>query len=262
MTKHSTNGKTQSKVPDKGRQQQDTAQELARAQAERMLTPVEPQAPAAASNGTHAAEPSLEQRLADIDRRAKERASEEKAAVGQPLPPGGPQRLPPGRQPDDRRGGQVGVRGDAAAGENGRLIPPPPRPTACAARPAAGDRPTRERRSPDSLRSDAQKIADWLRGHPGSKGSAAVEATGVVVKQPLNVRTFRREVPARHQGQDRRPEGRHAVQHRLRRSCHLRSRTNRRARPLVASRTVAGRLAPLSFERNRPFTTRSISRLI
>ena len=33
----------------------------------------------------------------------------------------------------------------------------------------------------------------WPTGsaaNPGSKGSAAVDATGVIVKQPLNVRTF------------------------------------------------------------------------
>ena len=53
-----------------------------------------------------------------------------------------------------------------------------------------GERATRERRSPDSLKADAQKLAEWLKGHPNSKGSAATEATGVVVKPPLNVRTF------------------------------------------------------------------------
>ena len=189
MTKHATNGKTHTKVPDKVRQSQEAAQELARAQAERMFTPVEPQAPAVPANGAHAPEPSLEQRLADIDRRAKERASEEKRQLANHY-------LQEARNAFRRAVSRTTDEAVKTAYEEmqrleklaGDTTPAPA--DGGTGRPAAGDRPTRERRSPDSLRSDAQKLADWLRGHPASKGSAAVEATGVVVKQPLNVRTF------------------------------------------------------------------------
>ena len=189
MTKHPTNGKASHKVPDKVRQQRESSEELARAQAERMLAPVESAAraeePAARAA---AAEPSLEQRLADIDRRAKDRATEEKRALAAHY-------LTESRNAFRRavsRTTDDGVKtayeemqrlerlaGDASPASSGRSDAA-----------ADGERPTRERRSPDALKVDAQKLAEWLRGHPNSKGSAATDATGVVVKPPLNVRTF------------------------------------------------------------------------
>ena len=61
----------------------------------------------------------------------------------------------------------------------------------------AGDPPTQDdgigkrvRRSADDLQADAIKLVEFLRGNPGSRGTAVQEATGVVVKAPLNVRTF------------------------------------------------------------------------
>ncbi len=192
MTKHVANGKSHTKVPDKVRNQREAAEEIARAQAERLLTPVESTAPAGGGNGGGgpAPEPSLEQRLADIDRRAKLRATEEKAALASHY-------LAEARNGFRRAVSRTTDEAVKSAYEEMQRLEKMAGDTAAA--PAdgggaggggSGERTTRERRSPDSLKVDAQKLADWLRGHPGSKGSAATEATGVAVKPPLNVRTF------------------------------------------------------------------------
>ena len=191
MTRHTTNGKSTTKVPDRIGQQREAAEEIARANAERLLTPVETPVPAS-GNGASAASaaPSLEQRLADIDRRAKERAHEEKRALaGHYLTESrNAFRRAVSRTTDEavKSAFEEMQRLERLAGDTAVA----PAEGGSAARATPGERATRERRSADSLRDDAQKLADWLRQHPGSKGSAAVEATGVVVKQPLNVRTF------------------------------------------------------------------------
>ena len=191
MTRHVANGKSHVKVPEKVRQQKEAAEEMARANAERLLTPVETQPTANVGSPTPAAEPSLEQRLADIDRRAKERASEEKRALAAHY-------LTEARNAFRRAISRTTDEAVKTAFEEmqrlerlaGDTATPSSESGASRGGSPAGEKGTRERRSPDSLRSDATKLADWLRGHPASKGSAAVEATGVVVKQPLNVRTF------------------------------------------------------------------------
>ncbi len=193
MSKHFSNGKPHSKVADKSRSQKDSAaEEIARAQAERMLTPMEPQPPTGGPPAAAAAEPSLEQRLADIDRRARERATEEKRQLAAHYLQEARNafRRAVSRTTDEavKTAFEEMQRLERLAGDAGTGSAEGPSGGRSAA--AAGEKPTRERRSPDSLRTDAQKLADWLRGHPGSKGSAAVEATGVTVKQPLNVRTF------------------------------------------------------------------------
>ncbi len=188
MTKHVANGKSHSKVPDKVRNQREAAEEIARAQAERLLTPVEPTAPAGGGGGP-APEPSLEQRLADIDRRAKQRAMEEKAALASHY-------LAEARNAFRRAVSRTTDEAVKSAYEEMQRLEKMAGDAAAPADPSSagsngsGERSTRERRSPDSLKVDAQRLADWLRGHPGSKGSAATEATGVAVKPPLNVRTF------------------------------------------------------------------------
>ena len=199
MTRHTGNGKATNRTPDKSadkpRHVREASEEQARLAAERLLSPAEPRPDDEEDEGVSPArtsmpEPSLEQRLADIDRRAKERATQEKRdlaahylteariafrrAVSKTTDEAVKatyeevQRLE--RLAGDNPAGAPAARSDASASD--------------------GDRPTRERRSPDSLKADAQKLFDWLKGHPNSKGSAATEATGVVVKPPLNVRTF------------------------------------------------------------------------
>jgi hypothetical protein len=191
MTRHVTNGKSHPKAPDKVRQQKETTEEIARANAERLLTPVTPQPAPSVPAAPAAPEPSLEQRLADIDRRAKERASEEKRALAAHYLTEARNafRRAVSRTTDDavKTAFEEMQRLERLAGDAATT---PSDNGAAAGGKGGAERATRERRSPDSLRTDAQKLADWLRGHPGSKGSAAVEATGVVVKQPLNVRTF------------------------------------------------------------------------
>ena len=199
MTRHTGNGKQphrgapHSASPPVDKKRDSGAEDAARAAAERLLTPPEPSAPAEAAP-TAAAEPSLEQRLADIDRRAKQRATEEKAALAAHY-------LTEARNGFRRAVSRTTdeavktafeemqrlerLAGDAGTSTGGRGDGGD-RPSSA----DAGDRPTRERRSPDSLRADAQKLFDWIKAHPQSKGSAATEATGVVVKQPLNARTF------------------------------------------------------------------------
>ena len=166
---------------------------MARAAAERLLTPPESSAPAETAPAAAAAEPSLEQRLADIDRRAKQRATEEKAALAAHYLTEARNgfRRAVSRTTDEavKTAFEEMQRLERLAGDAGNGTGRPDagdRPSAA----DAGDRPTRERRSPDSLRADAQKLFDWIKAHPQSKGSAATEATGVVVKQPLNARTF------------------------------------------------------------------------
>jgi len=191
MTRHVTNGKSHQKAPDKVRQPKETTEEIARANAERLLTPVVPQPAPSVPVAPVAVEPSLEQRLADIDRRAKERASEEKRALAAHYLTEARNafRRAVSRTTDDavKTAFEEMQRLERLAGDAATT---PSDNGAASGGKGGGERATRERRSPDSLRADAQKLADWLRSHPGSKGSAAVEATGVVVKQPLNVRTF------------------------------------------------------------------------
>ena len=194
MTKHVSNGKSHSKASEKAIHQREADQQLARAQAERLLTPVEPQPPAhVVSAAPAAAEPSLEQRLADIDRRARQRATEEKAALASHYLAEARNafRRAVSRTTDEavKTAYEEMQRLERMAGDAG-TAPAADGPAGRASSAAGGEKTTRERRSPESLRVDAQKLADWLGHHPGSKGSAAIEATGVVVKQPLNVRTF------------------------------------------------------------------------
>ena len=185
MTKHTSNGKTAAKVPDKGRMQREAAEDVARANAERLLTPPESTPPTAAPSAP--AEPSLEQRLADIDRRAKERAVEEKRQLAAHY-------VAEARNAFRRAVSRTTDEAVKTAFEDmqrlERLAGDPSTPGRSDASDTAGDRPTRERRSPDSLRVDAMKLVAYLKDHPNSKGSAATSATGVVVKPPLNVRTF------------------------------------------------------------------------
>jgi hypothetical protein len=123
--------------------------------------------------------------LADIDRRAKENAVREKSALAAHY-------LMEARNAFKRAVSRTTDEAVKTAYENVQRLEKMVDGGGAPAAPAgdAGTRPTRERRSPDSLRSDAQKLADWLREHPSSKGSAAADATGVIVKPPLNVRTF------------------------------------------------------------------------
>ncbi len=190
MTRHVSNGKAPIKVPDKARLQREANEEIARANAERLLTPVESPTPLGGNPAPpQPSEPSLEQRLADIDRRAKERAHEEKRALATHyvVEARNAFRRAVSRTSDEavKSAYEEMLRLERLAGDAAT-----PAEAGPSSRSTEGERATRERRSPDSLRVDAQKLADWLKGHPGSKGSAAVEATGVVVKQPLNVRTF------------------------------------------------------------------------
>ena len=207
MTKtHSSKGKghgSASKVPAKIQQQRDSAEQIeieqrAREAAEKLLTPAE----RATANEPEAArqplpEPTLEQRLADIDRRAKQRVIEEKAALaGHYLLEARAkfkkaisattdddlkkafedvQRLERLAGDDSPRTSLEGHLDDGkrfGMGKNGET------PTA------------RVRRSPDDLKADAAKLVDWLKAHPNSKGSAVTEATGVTIKPPLNLKTF------------------------------------------------------------------------
>ena len=201
MTRHTSNGKPPhrgaDKVPDKVRQQREGAEEMARAAAERLLTPAEPTPPDESSAPPQqAAEPSLEQRLADIERRAKQRVMEEKAALAahyltearnafrravsrtsdETVKTAYEDMLRLEKMAESVGGGGGGssssasARSDAGTGD--------------------GERPTRERRSGEALRADAMKMVAYLKGNPNSKGSAVTKATGVVVKPPLNVRTF------------------------------------------------------------------------
>jgi hypothetical protein len=190
MTKQFGNGKSHPKVPEKARQQREATEEAARANFERLLTPLETPVAAVPAAVQPAAEPTLEQRLAAIDRRARERADEEKRALATHYVTEARNafRRAVSRTTDEAVKTAFEelqrlerLAGDAAVAGTSESASGPV---------ASGDRPTRERRSADSLKVDAQKLADWLRQHPGSKGSAATDATGVIVKQPLNVRTF------------------------------------------------------------------------
>jgi hypothetical protein len=55
---------------------------------------------------------------------------------------------------------------------------------------ASEDVGTRVRRSVEELQADATAIVSYLKAHPGSKSSAVMEATGITIKPPLNVKTF------------------------------------------------------------------------
>ena len=184
MIKH--NGKGGSKVPDKVRQQQESAEALAKSRAEKLFSAPEPaEQPASPAK---VAEPTLEQRLADIDRRSRERAAEEKRGLAMHY------------LDDAKRAFKKALSNTTdenlkkAYEEMTRLEKLTEGSTApSGSRISEGlERATglRVRRSADDLKGEAEKLVEFLKANPGSKGSAVTEATGVTVKQPLNVRTF------------------------------------------------------------------------
>lgn len=187
MAKHHDNGKGTHKVPEKVQRQNEEAERIAKERAERLLSPAERRADDNTPEATRQpqAEPSLEQRLADIDRRARERAVEEKRQLAAHY-------LDEARRAFRRAVGNTSDEAVKSAYEDMQRLEKMAGDSSGngQAAPAAVEGAKRERRSPDSLKADAEKLAGWLRANPGSKGSAATEATGVVVKQPLNVRTF------------------------------------------------------------------------
>jgi hypothetical protein len=181
MAKHKP---TTSKIPEKVQRQNE---EKARLEAERLTSPRESEAPA----GGKTEEPSLEQRLADIERRGRERVAQEKAALaGHYLAEAEAKfkRLLSNTSDEALKtsyeevlrlrklsGGGSAVSGDLFGGvvESG-----------------GGGTGKRTRRNPDEAKADAQKLADYIKENPGTKGPAAVAAVGIEIKAPLNAGTF------------------------------------------------------------------------
>jgi hypothetical protein len=176
------------KIPDKMQQQREAAEAAARAKALKAFTPAEEDEPAAVPVREHV-EPSLEQRLADIDRRARERAADEKKQLAMHYVTEARHKFRRAvanttdenvRLAFEEMNKMERLAGDAATANGSSTA-------------SNGDgEPTarRERRSPEALKADAEKLVDYLRGNPNSKASSVLHATGVVVKPPLNVRTY------------------------------------------------------------------------
>ena len=179
-----TNGKTH-KPADKSQHQRE-AEALARSAAERIFADPEPveEKPVA-----QVGEPTLEQRMADIDRRSRERAVEEKRALAQHYVNEARSkfRRAVSNTTDDavKQAYEELQRLERMTGET---APTGQRIQSSGADDAAPAR--RERRSPEALRSDAEKLVEYLRQNGPSRSGDVMRATGVTIKLPLNLRTF------------------------------------------------------------------------
>lgn len=124
------------------------------------------------------AAPTIEEKLADIDRRLKQQAVEEKRKVATAHLSEARSRvktLLSKTTDQELRSAMEEVRKlERLAGDS----------------PADDEGTKRVRRSSEDLKADAQKLVEFLKANPGSKGSDAMSSTGVEVKPPLNVRTF------------------------------------------------------------------------
>jgi hypothetical protein len=126
-------------------------------------------------------EPTWEERVADINRRAREQAEREIAQLVQ------------GQMGDAERAFAKAISNttdDAVRDAYEKLQRMRKMLGKGSTNGEASGGTTRVRRSAEDLASDAAKLADYLRANPNSKGSVAIEATGAVVKPPLNVKTF------------------------------------------------------------------------
>ena len=181
---------TASKVPSKVLRQREEAEAIAKAKAERLLTPAERSVDNSPPTPTERPpEPSLAERLKRIDERALETVKAEKAGLIR-------------HYLDESRRAFAKAIGATTDAELRKAYDDVQRleklATTDGPRTAlegklfdnGGETPTRVRRSGDELKGDAEKLASWLRDNPNSKGSAATEATGVTIKPPLNLKTF------------------------------------------------------------------------
>jgi hypothetical protein len=186
VVKHN-NGPVKGRISDRAREQAEADEAAARARAERALSGVEHTPPPRVVEKT---EPSLEQRLADIDRRARDRAAEEKRSLATHYvtEARGKFRRAVSNTTDENvrtayeelqrlerlTAGTAGPESNGSDGSSG------------------GEEKTgrRERRSGEALRADAEKLVEYLKSNPGSKSAAVMDATGVSVRPPLNLRSF------------------------------------------------------------------------
>jgi hypothetical protein len=125
--------------------------------------------------------PTLEEKIAEIDRRLRQQAIDEKRKIAASHLAEARQRvkmLLAKTTDHELRAALEDVRKlERMAGSDGLGEPT-----------SRGGR--RVRRSAEELQADAVKLVDYLRANPGSKASAVFEATGVTVRPPLNIRTF------------------------------------------------------------------------
>jgi hypothetical protein len=176
------------RVSDRAREQAEADEAAARVRAERALSGIDPTPQQA--RPAEKTEPSLEQRLADIDRRARDRASEEKRSLATHYvtEARGKFRRAVSNTTDDAvrsaweelqrlerlTAGAVGTESNGSEVHHVR----------------EEKTGRRERRSGEALRADAEKLVEYLKANPGSKSAAAMGGTGVSVRPPLNLRSF------------------------------------------------------------------------
>ena len=178
MLKHS-NGKA--KHMDKHDRQK---QEDARASAERLLTPVESEQPKAASPAAPE-EPSLEQRLADIDRRGRQRVEDEKRQLAADYLSHAHRRFKRAvsntTDEEVKKAYEEVQRLEALAG-GGSGGGHSSSPEATESRTGTG----RIRRSAETLQGEAHKILTFLKAHPRSKAGEIARGTDVDFGQSLS----------------------------------------------------------------------------
>ncbi len=172
MAKHTTSNSHHEK--DTLRQHKEDS---ARKEAERLLSVREPEKPAEKPTP----EPTLEQRLADIDRRGRERAEQEKRQLAEEYLGQAQRRFKRAvsntSDEEVKKAYEEMQRLEALAGGGSSSREPAEQSST----------PTgRIRRSAETLQGEATKIVDFLKKHPHSKAGAISEGTGVDFGQSLS----------------------------------------------------------------------------